>query len=215
MAQQTAFHAACAQGDGDALLALLDNPAADFDVRADNEAAFLMACWNGHSDVVHTLLALEGPRAVNVHALNEYAFRGACHNGRSDVVRILLALDGDRTVDVDAYDEDAFRMACEYGRTEVVRILLELGGARAVSAAALADELRHAAVEQRLEQHLDLAELLAAHPRARKEAPDAWATVRNAVGKKNWTRRASMTLARAEARPRIRAARAAKRARRA
>ena len=87
------------------------------------------------------LLALTGPRAVDVHARDwlgpEGGFRGACKNGHLEVVRELLALEGGQAVDVHAGPRGVpgagFREACAFGHVEIVRELLAMTGQRAVN----------------------------------------------------------------------------------
>ena len=57
------------------------------DVHAQNDRAFMGACWNGHLPVVEYLLAHE----ANIHAQNERALIYASENGHLPVVEYLLA----------------------------------------------------------------------------------------------------------------------------
>ena len=105
-------------------------------VASASDAVFICACESGHLDVVRSLLACQGARAINVHAADaqgsEAAFRLACANGQDPVVRELLALHGEFSVNVHARHEFGFRMACKNGHVKVVRMLLALRGHRQV-----------------------------------------------------------------------------------
>ena len=138
------FTVACATGNvGEVRRMLRLQGEAAVDVHAADqsgpEAAFRMACANGHIDVVRILLSL-GCRQEDESDAAESSLSGilqwAVESGDSDYVEEILARSTHTPVDVHAKDkngpEAGFRMACSNGRTDVVRELLGLVGDREV-----------------------------------------------------------------------------------
>jgi len=78
------------------------------------------------------LLALTGPRHVDVHQEDEGAFRNACAKGQLPAVKLLLGLDGDRAVDANAKDNWEPARACCHGHLSVSQRLLAVDARRAV-----------------------------------------------------------------------------------
>jgi len=94
---------------------------AGVDPTANDNAAIIVASFNGHVEVVKLLL--QQPRA-DPTADNNYAIREASENGYIEVVKLLLEQPG---VDPTAEDNEAIRKASENGYLEVVKLLQEYG----------------------------------------------------------------------------------------
>ncbi|KAJ3333186.1 hypothetical protein HDU76_010790 [Blyttiomyces sp. JEL0837] len=123
-----------------------------FNAAGWNNQAFILACNNGHHQVVRILVQVNGidpsarqnepfkmacanghtevvkllleTGAVDATADNNYAIRYAAANGHVSVVRLLLQV---ANVNVSANENEAFRYACIKGTAEVVNLLLKTG----------------------------------------------------------------------------------------
>ena len=129
------FIKACWDGDEAtlaAVLALEGELAVDVHATRWGLTGFICASKRGHVGCMAQLLALTGPRRIDVHVAGERAFRRACGNGQLPAVELLLSLDGDRTVDVNASGGGALRWACMDGHVSVAARLLALDDGRAV-----------------------------------------------------------------------------------
>ena len=87
---------------------------------------FMVACFNGHPDVVKLLLD-HSDRNIELNArmnTGMTAFMLACYNGQTDVVKLLLYHSGS-SIDVNAkttHGWTAFMLACFRGHTDVVKL---------------------------------------------------------------------------------------------
>lgn len=112
----TAYYAACRDGDEAALdTALAD---ASIDVHHRRDGAIRIACRNGHTGIVRRLLALTGDRALNVGEYGGRAFFDACAGGHVDIVKLLLAHE---QRDVFPYEESRL-IACGNGHVGVLEL---------------------------------------------------------------------------------------------
>ena len=92
--------------------------------------AFMLACYNGHKDVVKLLLDLNDSSIelnAKVNVFNCTALHLACMDGHKDVVQLLLD-HSESNIELNAKDElgwTAFTLACCHGRKGVVKLLLD------------------------------------------------------------------------------------------
>jgi hypothetical protein len=123
MSIQSYFNTLCKSGNlEEAQQYLLDNPT--INISANNEKAFLNACFSGHLEVAQWLLLLSLKPDINISANYEEAFRYACFKGHLLVAQWLLSVKPD--INISAKNEQSFRNACFYGRLLVAQWLLEL-----------------------------------------------------------------------------------------
>ena len=93
--------------------------------------ALLMACKNGHQDVVKILLEHTATANIDFNARDtdgSTPFLVACMYGQTDIVQLLLDYSDKKTIklySVDKYGENAFSKACANGHVDTVRLLLE------------------------------------------------------------------------------------------
>ena len=89
--------------------------------------AFMVACNDGHKDVVKLLLDQSERIDLNARDFNGMtAFMWACQNGHRNVAKLLLD-HFDPNIDLNATSRSgltAFMLACSYGHTNVVQLLL-------------------------------------------------------------------------------------------
>ena len=93
-------------------------------IHANNEEGFILACTNGHIDVVRYLVELY--QNININADDnesfildcEIEYEAACEMGHLDVVRYFVEF-----INIDL--DDGFKLACSYGHMDIARYLVE------------------------------------------------------------------------------------------
>ena len=92
--------------------------------------AFMVACNNGHRDVVQLLLYFSD-KNTDLNARDDKgrtAIMLACYKGHTDVVKLLLNHSKDKHIDLNAktdYGHTALMFACYEGHIDVVKLLMD------------------------------------------------------------------------------------------
>ncbi|KAJ6555614.1 ankyrin repeat-containing domain protein [Mycena vulgaris] len=120
---QRTFHGACASGDTEIVLLLLEKRV-DVSTTEEVGTALQAACSNDTIEIVQLLLE----NGADVNTAGGYggtALQAACSNGIIELVRLLIQ----KGADVNAAGErgTALQRACKEGHTDVVRLLLANG----------------------------------------------------------------------------------------
>ena len=101
----------------------------DLNARATSGATpIMMACNNGHKDVVKLLLDHPDPK-IDLNARDYHgqtAYMAACYNGHKDVVELLLEHADRIELNVTDFEGNtAFMLACRKEHTELVKLLFD------------------------------------------------------------------------------------------
>jgi ankyrin repeat protein len=96
---------------------------------ADGSTALMCACWQGYTEIVRVLLAVDGIDANRVNNNGASALMVASECGYAEAVHALLAVDGiDANCRTDGGGATALIRACVNGHLEVVRALMAVDG---------------------------------------------------------------------------------------
>ena len=94
----------------------------------DGNSGFILACRNGHINIVSFLLSHNNKVDLNARTnWGENAFYQACSNKHIDIVRLLQENSDAKNIEINATNrggENAFIQACSLGFGELVRVLL-------------------------------------------------------------------------------------------
>ena len=94
-----------------------------------NLTPFLVACRNGHKDVVQLLLDHSESKSIDLNvkaAEGTNGFMFACLNGHTDVVQLLLDYSERQAIELNGnWEMTSFMCACLGGHQDVVKLLLK------------------------------------------------------------------------------------------
>jgi ankyrin repeat protein len=95
-----------------------------------NKTPFLIACKNGHLEIVKLLIATPGFTSLNTpNKYKDTPFLWACKNGHLEIVKLLILTPGFNSLNtICDYEKTPFSNACENGHLEIVKVLIATRG---------------------------------------------------------------------------------------
>ena len=121
---EKSFHNACVDGNLNQIKKLINSK--KINIHCNNDAGFLLACSNGHLDIVdYFLTSPELKKHIDINTNDDMGFLNACFRGQLHIVKYLLTSPKlNKYSNIHAYKDRAFEITCQHNNLELAQFLI-------------------------------------------------------------------------------------------